>query len=42
MKEAVREKMGRKQNDPRELSKGLWSALRENKAALTLGFVADF
>lgn len=41
VKEAVREKMGRK-NDPRELSKGIWSALRENKAALTLGLVADF
>lgn len=41
VKEAVREKVGRK-NDPRELSKGIWSALRENKAALTLGLVADF
>jgi len=42
VKEAVREKMGRKKNDPKELSKSIWSALRENKAALTLGFAADF
>lgn len=34
--------MGRKKGDPREFSKDIWSALWENKAALTLGFIADF
>lgn len=42
VKNTGREEMERKKNDPREISKDIWSALRENKAALTLGFVADF
>lgn len=33
---------GEEENDPRELSETIWSALRENEAALILGFVADF